>query len=35
VTAYDLTPAGHDLTRVIERLGAWGVKWAFGRTKTG
>ena len=27
---YQLTEAGRDLTRVIEALGAWGVRWAFG-----
>jgi DNA-binding HxlR family transcriptional regulator len=29
-TEYVLTPAGNDLERVIDRLGAWGVRWAFG-----
>jgi DNA-binding HxlR family transcriptional regulator len=33
VTAYELTEAGRDLGRVIDRLGAWGVKWAFGEPK--
>ena len=28
-TEYLLTEAGSDLKDVIERLGAWGVKWAF------
>jgi DNA-binding HxlR family transcriptional regulator len=27
---YELTPAGRDLERVIDRLGEWGVRWAFG-----
>ena len=27
---YHLTEAGHDLKTVIETLGAWGVRWAFG-----
>ena len=26
---YQLTEAGHDLRRVIETLGSWGVQWAF------
>ena len=26
---YRLTEAGHDLRRVIETLGSWGVQWAF------
>ncbi len=26
---YDLTPAGQELREVLERLGAWGVRWAF------
>jgi DNA-binding HxlR family transcriptional regulator len=30
VSEYYLTAAGHDLQRVIDRLGAWGVRWAFG-----
>jgi DNA-binding HxlR family transcriptional regulator len=30
---YTLTEAGHDLRRVIERLGEWGVRWAFGEPK--
>jgi DNA-binding HxlR family transcriptional regulator len=29
-TTYELTEAGRDLVRVIDRLGAWGVRWAFG-----
>jgi DNA-binding HxlR family transcriptional regulator len=33
VTDYELTPAGQDLRDVIERLGAWGVRWAFGDPK--
>src|SRR5262245_48537415 len=27
---YELTDAGRDLDRVIDRLGQWGVRWAFG-----
>jgi DNA-binding HxlR family transcriptional regulator len=30
VSHYDLTDAGRDLHQVIDRLGAWGVRWAFG-----
>lgn len=30
---YELTAAGHDLKRVIERLGQWGVRWAFGEPR--
>jgi len=30
---YHLTEAGRDLQRVLERLGAWGVRWAFGEPK--
>ena len=30
VTAYHLSEAGRDLKTVIETLGAWGVRWAFG-----
>ena len=30
---YSLTDAGHDLRGVIERLGEWGVRWAFGEPK--
>jgi DNA-binding HxlR family transcriptional regulator len=33
VTEYELTDAGHDLGDVIDRLGAWGVRWAFGDPK--
>jgi DNA-binding HxlR family transcriptional regulator len=33
VTEYLLTEAGRDLAQVIEQLGAWGVKWAFGEPK--
>jgi DNA-binding HxlR family transcriptional regulator len=29
-TEYALTEAGSDLKPVIERLGAWGARWAFG-----
>jgi DNA-binding HxlR family transcriptional regulator len=32
-TEYVLTEAGMDLKQVIERLGQWGVKWAFGEPK--
>lgn len=28
--AYHLSPAGRELKPVIEALGAWGVRWAFG-----
>ena len=27
---YELTDAGRDLERVLDRLGEWGVRWAFG-----
>ena len=30
VTEYHLSEAGQDLKPVIEALGAWGVRWAFG-----
>src|SRR5258705_2565291 len=30
---YCLTDAGRDLQRVIERIGEWGVRWAFGEPK--
>jgi DNA-binding HxlR family transcriptional regulator len=30
---YCLTPAGRDLQPVLEQLGAWGVRWAFGDPK--
>jgi DNA-binding HxlR family transcriptional regulator len=33
VTEYYLTDAGCDLETVLERLGAWGVRWAFGEPK--
>jgi DNA-binding HxlR family transcriptional regulator len=33
VTAYHLSEAGRDLTTVIETLGAWGVRWAFGEPR--
>jgi DNA-binding HxlR family transcriptional regulator len=33
VTAYHLSEAGRDLKTVIETLGAWGVRWAFGEPK--
>ncbi len=29
-TEYELTEAGRDLKPVLERLGAWGARWAFG-----
>ena len=29
-TEYRLTPAGEELSGVVERLGAWGSRWAFG-----
>ena len=32
-TEYQLTPAGHDLQKVIQRFGAWGVRWAFGEPR--
>jgi len=32
-TGYELTAAGWDLQRVIDRLGEWGVRWAFGDPK--
>lgn len=31
---YELTAAGRDLRSVIEPLGAWGVRWAFGDPRT-
>jgi DNA-binding HxlR family transcriptional regulator len=33
ITEYELTEAGHDLHGVIDRLGAWGVRWAFGNPR--
>jgi DNA-binding HxlR family transcriptional regulator len=33
VTAYHLTPAGRELQRVIDVLGGWGARWAFGDPK--
>lgn len=27
--AYELTPAGEDLQRVVDALGTWGARWAF------
>jgi DNA-binding HxlR family transcriptional regulator len=30
VSEYVLTDAGHELKAVIDRLGFWGVRWAFG-----
>jgi DNA-binding HxlR family transcriptional regulator len=35
VSEYCLTEAGRDLHGVIDRLGAWGVRWAFGDPKPG
>jgi DNA-binding HxlR family transcriptional regulator len=32
-TEYRLTEAGRDLQAVVQRLGAWGVRWAFGEPK--
>lgn len=29
-TEYHLTPAGRELGQVVERLGKWGARWAFG-----
>jgi DNA-binding HxlR family transcriptional regulator len=31
--AYHLSEAGRDLKTVIETLGAWGVRWAFGEPR--
>jgi DNA-binding HxlR family transcriptional regulator len=33
VTEYHLSDAGRDLKSVVEALGAWGVRWAFGEPK--
>jgi len=33
LTAYHLTAAGRDLQVIVERMGAWGVRWAFGEPK--
>jgi DNA-binding HxlR family transcriptional regulator len=33
VTAYHLSEAGRELKTVIETLGAWGVRWAFGEPR--
>jgi DNA-binding HxlR family transcriptional regulator len=33
ITEYELTDAGRDLEPVIDRLGAWGVRWAFGEPR--
>ena len=33
VTEYHLSEAGQDLKPVIEALGAWGVRWAFGEPR--
>ena len=32
-TAYHLTPAGRQLQRVIDVLGVWGARWAFGEPR--
>jgi DNA-binding HxlR family transcriptional regulator len=32
-TEYWLTDAGRDLQRVLDRLGEWGIRWAFGEPK--
>lgn len=33
VLEYQLTAAGDDLRPVVDRFGAWGVRWAFGEPK--
>lgn len=33
VTVYHLSAAGQDLKTVVETLGAWGVRWAFGEPR--
>ena len=33
VMAYHLSEAGRELKTVIESLGAWGVRWAFGEPR--
>ena len=33
ISEYELTAAGRDLNVVIDQLGAWGVRWAFGPPK--
>ena len=33
VSAYHLSDSGRDLKTVIETLGAWGVRWAFGEPR--
>ena len=33
VTEYHLSEAGRELKAVIEALGAWGVRWAFGEPR--
>jgi DNA-binding HxlR family transcriptional regulator len=33
VTEYHLSDAGRDLETVVEALGAWGVRWAFGEPR--
>ena len=30
LTEYHLTPAGHELQQVIDVVGGWGARWAFG-----
>src|ERR687897_3156272 len=32
-TGYRLTPAGRDLQRIIDDLGGWGARWAFGNPR--
>ena len=34
-TAYHLSECGRDLKAVIEALGGWGVRWAFGEPRPG
>ena len=33
ITEYELTDSGRDLEVVIDHLGAWGVRWAFGEPR--
>jgi DNA-binding HxlR family transcriptional regulator len=33
VSEYHLTAAGRDLRRVLDRMGAWGARWAFGEPR--
>lgn len=35
ISEYHLTDAGRDLRRVLDRLGAWGARWAFGDPRPG